>query len=142
VLSSTRMPRWTHRGWLKHYLIVHSWSEVWYHPTHRHTKLLSLEIPYVPYVSVHFKCLFIRTQPTQSWMDIGGGYDLGVPNLWSRPLSTFPSTILHFPLIAHLVSNYANHSIILLNHIWPPSIERALSRVDFNNLSSTDSLHD
>jgi hypothetical protein len=29
--------------------------------------------------------------------------------------------------LPHPVSNYANHSIILLNHIGPPSIERALS---------------
>jgi hypothetical protein len=32
--------------------------------------------------------------------DTGGGYHLGAPNLRSRPLSTFPSSILHFPLIA------------------------------------------
>jgi hypothetical protein len=64
VPSSTRMPRRTHRGWPKHYPIVHPWSEVRYHPTHRCTKLLSLGIPYVHYVSVYFKCLFIRTQPT------------------------------------------------------------------------------
>jgi hypothetical protein len=42
VPSSTRMPRRTHRGWPEHYPIVHSWSEVRYHPTHQHMKLLSL----------------------------------------------------------------------------------------------------
>jgi hypothetical protein len=102
VPSSTRMPRWTYCGWLEHYPIVHPWSEVRYHPTRRHTKLLSLGIPHVPYASVHFKCLFIQTKPTRALIDTGGGYHLGALNLWSRPLSTFPSSILHFALIAPL----------------------------------------
>jgi hypothetical protein len=98
--SSMCMPRRTHRGWPKHYPIVHLWSEVRYRPTHRHMKLLSMGILNVPYALVHFKCLFIWTQSTWSLIDTGGGYHLGVPNLWSRPLSTFPSSILYFPLIA------------------------------------------
>jgi hypothetical protein len=49
VPSSTRMPRQTHRGWPKHYPIVQPWSEVRYHPTHRHMKVLSLGISYVSY---------------------------------------------------------------------------------------------
>jgi hypothetical protein len=53
VPFSTRMPRQTHRRWLEHYPIVYPWSEVRYHPTHGHTMLLSLGIPYVPYASVH-----------------------------------------------------------------------------------------
>jgi hypothetical protein len=61
--------------------------------------LLSLGIPYVPYASVHFKCLFIQTQPTRALIDTGGGNHLGAPNLLSSPLSTLPSSILHFPLI-------------------------------------------
>jgi hypothetical protein len=100
VLSSTCMPRWTHRGWPDHYPIIHPWSEVRYRLTHRHTKLLSLGISYVPYASVHFKCLFIQTQPTRVLIDTGGGYQLGASNLRSRPLSTFLSSILHLPLIA------------------------------------------
>jgi hypothetical protein len=47
-----------------------------------------------------FKCLFIRTQPTQALTDTGGGYPLGALNFLSRPLLTFPSSILYFPLIA------------------------------------------
>jgi hypothetical protein len=47
-----------------------------------------------------FKCLFNRAQSTWVLIDTGGGYHLGAPNLWSRPLSTFPSSILYFPLIA------------------------------------------
>jgi hypothetical protein len=44
VPSSTRIPQRTHRGWLEHYPIMHSRSEVRYHPTPQHTKLLSLGI--------------------------------------------------------------------------------------------------
>jgi hypothetical protein len=88
-----------------------------------------------------FKCLFIRTQPTQALNYSGGGYHLGALNIRSDHSSSFPSSILHFPLIAHPVSNYGNHLIILVNHIGPPSIERALSRADSNHSSSTDSLH-
>jgi hypothetical protein len=80
--------------------IVHPWSEVRYRPTHWHTKLLSLGIPYVTYVLVHFKFLFIQTQLTSALINTGGVYQLGAPNLQSRPLSTFPSSMLHFPLIA------------------------------------------
>jgi hypothetical protein len=100
VSSSMRMPQRAHRGWPEHYPIVHPWSEVRYRPTRWHKKLPSLGTPYVPYASVHFKCLFIQTQSTWSLIDTGGGYHLEVLSLWSRPLSTFPSSILHFPLIA------------------------------------------
>jgi hypothetical protein len=102
VSSSTRMPCWTHCGWPEHYSIVHLWSEVRYHPTHRHMKLLSLGIPYVPYASVHFKCLFIQTQSTWALINTSEGYHLRVLNFWSRSLSTFPSSILYFSLIAPL----------------------------------------
>jgi hypothetical protein len=54
----------------------------------------------IPYAPVHNQSLFIRTQPTWALINIGGGYHLGGLNLWFRPLSTFPSSILHFPLIA------------------------------------------
>jgi hypothetical protein len=88
------------RGWPEHYLIIHSWSEVRYRPTHQHRKLLSLGISYVPYVPVHFKCLFNRAQPTRALIDTGGAYHLGAPNIRSDHSSSFPSSILHFPLIA------------------------------------------
>jgi hypothetical protein len=71
-----------------------------------------------------FKCLFIRTQPTRALINTGGGYHLEAPNIRSDHSPSFPSSILHFPLIAHPVSNYANHSTILLNHIGPPSIRK------------------
>jgi hypothetical protein len=47
-----------------------------------------------------FKYLFIRTQPTRALTDTGGGYHLGAPNFRSDHSSSFPSSILPFPLIA------------------------------------------
>jgi hypothetical protein len=69
----------------------------------------------------------IQTQPMQALTDTGGGYHLGALNFRSDHSSSFPSSILPFYLIARPVSNYANISIILLNHIGPPSIEMPLS---------------
>jgi hypothetical protein len=74
-----------------------------------------------------FKCLFIQMQPTWALIDTGGGYHLEAPNIRSDHSPSFPSSILHFPLIGVLISSYAIHSIILLNHIGPLLIERALS---------------
>jgi hypothetical protein len=50
-------------------------------------------------VLVHFKCLFIQTQPARALTDIGGGYHLGAPNIRSDHSPSCPSSILHFPLI-------------------------------------------
>jgi hypothetical protein len=55
------------------------------------------------YVST-FKCLFIQTQPTLASIDIGGGYHLEALNIRSYQSPSFPSSILHFPLIARPVS--------------------------------------
>jgi hypothetical protein len=101
VPSSTRMPRRTHCGW-PDTILYNIHKEVGYRLTQRHMKLLSLGIPYVRYALVHFKCLFIRTQPTQALIDTGGGYHLGALNIRSDHLFSFPSSILHFPLIALL----------------------------------------
>jgi hypothetical protein len=46
-----------------------------------------------------FKCLFNRAQPTWALIDTGGGYRLGAPNIRSDHSPSFPSSILHFPLI-------------------------------------------
>jgi hypothetical protein len=112
------MPRWTHRGWPEHYPIIHPWSEVRYRPTRRHTKLLSLEILYVPYASVHFKCLFIRTQPMWALTDTGGSYHLEALNIRSDHSPSFPSSIVHFPLIAP-PDLILNHSIIYSSSQYP-----------------------
>jgi hypothetical protein len=47
-----------------------------------------------------FKCLLIRTQLTQALIDTGGGYLLEAPNIRSDHSPSFPSSILHFSLIA------------------------------------------
>jgi hypothetical protein len=47
-----------------------------------------------------FKCLFIQTQPTRALSDTGGGYHLEAPNIILDHSPSFPSNILHFPLIA------------------------------------------
>jgi hypothetical protein len=57
-----------------------------------------------------FKCLFIRTQPTWALIDTGRGYHLGALNFGSDHSSSFPSSILAFPLIA-LLGLILNHSI-------------------------------
>jgi hypothetical protein len=100
VPSSTRMPRRTHLGWPEHYPIIHTWSEVGYRSTRQHAKLLSLGIPYVPYASEYFKCLLIRTQLTRALIDTGGGYHLEALSFRSDYSSSFPFSILPFPLIA------------------------------------------
>jgi hypothetical protein len=40
-----------------------------------------------------------RAQPTQSLIDSGGGYHIKSSEYENRPLSTFPSGILHFSLL-------------------------------------------
>jgi hypothetical protein len=49
-----------------------------------------------------YKCLFIRTQPTRALIDTGGGYHLEALNIISDYSPSFPSSTLHFPLIAPL----------------------------------------
>jgi hypothetical protein len=94
------MPQWTHRGWPMHYPIIQLLGMVGYLPSQWQTTLFSLGIPYIMYASVHFKCLFNMAQPMRALIDIGGGYHLGAPNIRSDYSSFFPSSILHFPLIA------------------------------------------
>jgi hypothetical protein len=65
--------------------------------THEATKF---EFSICPVCVSTFKCLFIRTQPTRALTDIGGGYHLGALNFRSDHSSSFPSSILPFPLIA------------------------------------------
>jgi hypothetical protein len=47
-----------------------------------------------------FECLFIWTQPMQALIDTGGGYYIKAPNIRSDHSPSFPSSILHFPLIS------------------------------------------
>jgi hypothetical protein len=47
-----------------------------------------------------FKCLFNGAKPTRALIDSGGGYHLEAWNIGSDHSPSFPSSILHFPLIA------------------------------------------
>jgi hypothetical protein len=47
-----------------------------------------------------FKCLFNKAQPMWALIDIGGGYHLEALNFRSNHSSSFPSSILPFPLFA------------------------------------------
>jgi hypothetical protein len=47
-----------------------------------------------------FKCLFNRAQPTRALIDTGGGYHLKALNIRSDHSPSYPSSILHFPIIA------------------------------------------
>jgi hypothetical protein len=51
------------------------------------------------YIST-FKCLFNRAQQTRALIDSGRGYHLEASNIRSDHSPSFPSSILHFPLIA------------------------------------------
>jgi hypothetical protein len=79
----------------------HLWSTVGCHPTQRPSKLLSLWNPIKPIcASTQLNACCNRAQPTQSLIDTGGGYHLRSSEYENRPLSTFQSGILHFPLVA------------------------------------------
>jgi hypothetical protein len=77
-----------------------------------------------------------------SLINTGGGTTFGALNMTTDLSPTFPSGILHFPLIAPTLSHIsAKAQSLHLNHIGPPSKERGLSRAVSDHSSSTDSLH-
>jgi hypothetical protein len=100
VSSSTRMPRWTHRGWPKHYPIIHPWSEVRYRPTRWQTKLLSLQVPIKSRMRQYTTQTCSSGPDDRSLTDIGGATTL---KLWILDQTTHPpshSVFSPFPLIA------------------------------------------
>jgi hypothetical protein len=111
------------RGWSTHYPSVHPLSNIGYHPTQWPSKLLSLQDPIMLSVLEHNQCLFHWAQLTRSLINTGRGYQLQSSEHENSPLSSFPSGILHFPLVAP-------HGLLLchilkvkaVNHIGPPSI--------------------
>jgi hypothetical protein len=79
----------------------HLWSTVGCRPTQRPSKLLSLWNSINPVcASTQLNAYCNRVQPMRSLIDTGGGYHLWSSEYENRPLSTFQSSILHFPLVA------------------------------------------
>jgi hypothetical protein len=102
VPSSRWKPHRVVRGWPEHYLFYHPWSEVRYHPTQR---------PSSYYVSGGISArmrqyttqsLLQGAQQTWSLIDTGGGYHLQSSEYHVAHSHSFPSSILHFPLLASL----------------------------------------
>jgi hypothetical protein len=110
------MPRWTHRGW-PDTIPYNIHKAVGYRPTRWHTKLLSLQGPIKSYMCQYATQTCSSGQDDRSLTDIGRGYHLGALNFRSDHSSSFPSSILHFPLIARSVSNYAILSTIQVLNI-------------------------
>jgi hypothetical protein len=99
VPSSTRMPRWTHRGWPDTVLYnIH--KEVRYRPTRWHMKLLSLWDPIKSRIRQYTTQTCSSGPDDRSLTDIGGGYHLEALNFRSDHSSSFPPNIIPFPLIA------------------------------------------
>jgi hypothetical protein len=80
--------------------IFHAYALVGCHPTQRPSKLLSLWELKKSRMRQYTTQTCSPGLDNQSLIESGGGYNRGALNFWSRPLSTFPSSILHFPLIA------------------------------------------
>jgi hypothetical protein len=79
----------------------HLWSTVRCRPTQRPLTLLSLQDPINPVcASTQLNACCNKAQPTRSLINIGGGFHLRCSEYENRPLSTFPSGILHSPLVA------------------------------------------
>jgi hypothetical protein len=108
------------RGWPPHYTIVHPLSMVGCRPTQQLSNLLSLWDPIILYVSVHSQSCSPRVDDRSS-INTGGGYHLRSSEHENRPLSTFPSGILHFPLVALPGLTLSHKSDHYINHIEPPS---------------------
>jgi hypothetical protein len=114
------------RGWPKHYPIVHPLSGVRYRPSQRPSRLLNLWDPIILYALVHNQSCSSVPDDWSS-IDTGRGYHIRISKYENRPLSPFPSGILHFPQVAHPVSHRATNPISNIIYIEPPSCEGALS---------------
>jgi hypothetical protein len=91
---------WTSiRGWPTPYPIVYPLSDVRYRWSWQLSKLLSLQDPIIFYASVHNQSCSPGPDD-QSSIDTDGDYHLQSSKHENRPLLTFPSGILHFPLVA------------------------------------------
>jgi hypothetical protein len=101
VPSSTRMHRQTHRGW-PNTIPYNIHKEVRYRQTRRHMKLLSLRDPIKSRMHQYSTQTCSSGPDDRSITDTCGGYYLEALNFRSDHSSSFPSSILPFPLIALL----------------------------------------
>jgi hypothetical protein len=99
VSSSSHIPRQTHCGW-PDTIPYNIHKEVGYRPTQWHMKLLSLWDPIKSRMHEYKTQTCSSGSDDRSITDTSGGYHLGAPNFRSDHSSNFPSSILHFPLIA------------------------------------------
>jgi hypothetical protein len=98
--SSTHMPQWTHHGRPMHYPVYHPWGMVGYRATQWPSKLVSLWDPIKSHMRQYTTQTCSPGLDDQSLTNIGRGYHLGPLNFRSDHSSSFPSSIIHFPLIA------------------------------------------
>jgi hypothetical protein len=93
------MPQRTHCGW-PDTIPYNIHKEVRYCPTRQHTKLHSLWDPIKSRMCQYTTQTCSSGSDDQSLTDTGGGYHLEALNFRSDHSSSFPSSILPFPLIA------------------------------------------
>jgi hypothetical protein len=94
-----RMLRRTHRGW-PDTIPYNIHKEVMYHPTRRHTKLLSLRDTKKSHMHQYRTQTCSSGPDDRSLTDTGAGHHLEALNFRSDHTSSFPSSILPFSLIS------------------------------------------
>jgi hypothetical protein len=94
------MPQRTYRVWPMHYPILHPLGMVGYLLSQQHMKLLSLRDPIKSRMRQYTTQTCSSGPNNRSLTDTGGGYHLEALNFRSDHSSSFPSSILPFPLFA------------------------------------------
>jgi hypothetical protein len=95
-------------AWTLSHCTPMKWDKVSYSSTHDATQFGDSICPIC--VST-FKCLFNSLQPMWALINTGGGYHLGALNFISDHIPSYPSSILHFPLIAPPGLQLYHHSL-------------------------------
>jgi hypothetical protein len=132
----TRKPWRLVREWPKHYLNVHPWSEVRYHPIQRPSKLLSLWDP-INHVCSSTSILFTGAKRLVLNRHRRGLSHFKHENISLSVLPIRYSTLSPSCLIRSHIKPYP---IANINHIEPVSWEGTISRVAINYSASTDGI--